>query len=261
MTVECPTCGDEFNDKGGMRYHHARVHGESIAGDLITCDNCGTEKRRNPAKINEDGPVYCGMDCKQEAERIDIPKGKIYELYWGEEKTGYEIADTLDCSATTIHRNMREYGIPRVGNAKNHAAWLFRMKSYDWKYEQYVRQRKSTYTIAEENDVQQEWVRKHFHEIGIPLRNQRWPEDRETSRESYDYGPDWREIRSRILEEYNHTCQSCGEEDVRLEVHHIHPFRTFENREDANQESNLVPLCRPCHVKWDGIPVKPLLVE
>jgi len=69
------------------------------------------------------------------------------------------------------------------------------------------------------------------------------------------YGPNWFR-QARITRERDYTCQICGrEEDGRaLDVHHIIPFREFglERYKEANQLSNLITLCRPCHVKADS---------
>ena len=41
MTAECPTCGDEFNTKHGMRIHHYGAHGERLPNR--TCQSCGKQ--------------------------------------------------------------------------------------------------------------------------------------------------------------------------------------------------------------------------
>jgi hypothetical protein len=78
------------------------------------------------------------------------------------------------------------------------------------------------------------------------------------------YGPSWPRQRRRARERDGYTCQSCGAEesglDAELSVHHIRPFRTFDGHESANALSNLVSLCRECHAKWEGIPLRPEVV-
>lgn len=85
------------------------------------------------------------------------------------------------------------------------------------------------------------------------------------------YGDNWEEQRRRALERDNYTCQLCGEDmsgDGRdLDVHHLKRLKWFQDNYDApewwergNSLSNLVCFCRPCHNKWEGLPVKPELV-
>ncbi|GGL53594.1 NUMOD3 domain-containing DNA-binding protein [Halocalculus aciditolerans] len=68
------------------------------------------------------------------------------------------------------------------------------------------------------------------------------------------YGPGWSVARERVRDR-DAVCRLCGHDgsDTRLEVHHIVPVRTFRNdRErdlgDAHDLSNLVLLCRTCHL-------------
>jgi DEAD/DEAH box helicase domain-containing protein len=66
-----------------------------------------------------------------------------------------------------------------------------------------------------------------------------------------EYGPAWDELRQQVLNRDGHQCQVCGVDDKNqaLHIHHIQPFRSFINREAANQLQNLVALCPTCHKK------------
>jgi len=69
------------------------------------------------------------------------------------------------------------------------------------------------------------------------------------------YGPNWSEIRERVIRRDDESCQQCGvsrerqreEYGVDLHVHHRVPFREFSNRDEANHMQNLVTLCQRCH--------------
>ena len=67
--------------------------------------------------------------------------------------------------------------------------------------------------------------------------------------EPNDYGPDWDEVRQKVLNRDGERCQVCGATGTHqpLHVHHIQPFRNFTSREAANQLQNLVTLCPTCH--------------
>lgn len=66
-----------------------------------------------------------------------------------------------------------------------------------------------------------------------------------------DYGPDWQKLRQNIIIRDANICRGCGNrfESAQLHVHHLIPFRNFEDPELANQASNLVSLCSACHRK------------
>jgi 5-methylcytosine-specific restriction endonuclease McrA len=68
------------------------------------------------------------------------------------------------------------------------------------------------------------------------------------------YGPNWYSQRRKARKRDNYTCQDCGiieqEYGRELSIHHIVPFRNFKGDwERANELSNLVSLCEPCHRK------------
>lgn len=67
----------------------------------------------------------------------------------------------------------------------------------------------------------------------------------------YKRGSRWHSIRRRILKR-DKVCQCCGDEGP-LDVHHIIPFRVFVDKDAANNEDNLVALCKPCHRRTDAM--------
>lgn len=67
----------------------------------------------------------------------------------------------------------------------------------------------------------------------------------------YYYGPDWKTQRKIVLGRDNNACQFCGAKANCIA--HIIPFRDFgiERHKEANNEYNLMCLCRTCHNKYD----------
>jgi len=65
-----------------------------------------------------------------------------------------------------------------------------------------------------------------------------------------DYGENWFEIREKVLERDNYTCQRCGKEEDEcssLQVHHETPVKEFDSPEKANKLENLATYCGNCH--------------
>lgn len=89
--------------------------------------------------------------------------------------------------------------------------------------------------------------------------------------ESTDYGPGWNfNKKEQVRMAYDRQCQACGITEERhkekhgrkLSVHHVIPASKFERGDPAqNDMSNLVPLCIKHHKKWEGIPLKPMLID
>lgn len=61
-----------------------------------------------------------------------------------------------------------------------------------------------------------------------------------------NYGKGWGNLCATILDRDGHKCRNCGVSGE-LEVHHIIPFRRFEDAFEANNPDNLVSLCPRCH--------------
>jgi hypothetical protein len=64
-------------------------------------------------------------------------------------------------------------------------------------------------------------------------------------------GGNWRKVRRKVIQRDGRECQKCGanesESPFSLEVHHIVPFREFDDSDQANKLKNLVTLCKSCH--------------
>ena len=64
-----------------------------------------------------------------------------------------------------------------------------------------------------------------------------------------DYGAVWPGLRQKILARDGFTCRGCGArpEPSQLHIHHLQPFKSFQDPVLANAASNLVTLCHSCH--------------
>lgn len=58
--TECPTCGETFKNRQGMRIHHATVHDESLVEPEETdCEHCGQTYLVGPG----DRGRFCSREC------------------------------------------------------------------------------------------------------------------------------------------------------------------------------------------------------
>lgn len=68
---------------------------------------------------------------------------------------------------------------------------------------------------------------------------------------SHYRGPNWKRQAEKARNRDNHLCQNCGKAQKvagkKLDVHHIVPFRLFDDYVEANQLENLIVLCNICH--------------
>jgi 5-methylcytosine-specific restriction endonuclease McrA len=66
------------------------------------------------------------------------------------------------------------------------------------------------------------------------------------------YGINWRSQKQIALTNAKYQCEYCGKESKSLDVHHIKPFKLFDDFVEANHIDNLVCLCKKCHRIFEG---------
>lgn len=55
----------------------------------------------------------------------------------------------------------------------------------------------------------------------------------------------WKEIRRIVIIRDEFVCKECGIKDVRLDIHHIKPYRKYP--ELQFEMTNLITYCKECH--------------
>jgi 5-methylcytosine-specific restriction endonuclease McrA len=203
----------------------------------LTCENCGDVFTRPPCQA---GQSYCSRECQKEDHRT---------------------TSVCDCCGSEFrHRKRREN--PRFCDKDCEAEWRQNNQSKGWVGEcsscgEGVERKPSNVPESGRVYCSVECYGEHksvlFSGEGNPLWKGGHP----------DYGSEWASVSERVRERDGYRCQSCGvrQEDLprKLDVHHVTPVRHFDSPNDANSDENLVSLCRSCHQKWEGVPVRPSL--
>lgn len=64
-STECPACGrSDFATVQGMKTHHKRIHGESIAGINRVCEHCGDGFAARRARVDRGEAKFCSYKCR-----------------------------------------------------------------------------------------------------------------------------------------------------------------------------------------------------
>jgi predicted HNH restriction endonuclease len=226
--------------------------------DILGCADCTVSKYRREFGIERD---YKDADW-------------LREQYHTNELSLAEIAEKCDAHLGTIQTWMDKHGIERRTISESRTDGdVGRLHDRDWLREQYCKRERTTTGIAEELNVTSAtvsvWLDRHDIEarnsVSAPGEgNPNWA----GGYEKY-YGANWERKRTEALERDGFACLVCGvctEEHRKrynrgLDVHHVRPIRTFDEPEDANTLDNLVTLCDRCHKRWEGIPLRPEIVD
>lgn len=263
-SVECPTCGrEDFASKKGMRQHHSIAHGESIAGDLVECEWCGDEMRVDPHRKERSNYLTCSKECS----------GKIQSKHYSGENHG-------SWNGGKVERECETCGDPV--KVEKHRA---NKTEYNYCDEE-CRKKSNTHHASGEEHPNWDGGNNLVVECeicGTGIKTRECHNRRFCSRECADiwketefsgsgnpywqggykryYGPSWSEQRNKARKRDGYKCQYCTKAESEFEnqhhVHHIIPFRRFDNHKKANSLSNLVTLCEDCHSKWEGLYLRP----
>lgn len=190
----------------------------------------------------------------------------LQKRYSENRQSAVEIADDLGVSDVVVGSWLDRHGIHTrdISESRLPQTASEKLQDEDWLKARRKEDRASTYTIAEELGVSAGavggWLKRHGLDPRLPgLEPLKY------------YGPSWADAREERLEKDNFRCQSCGDssdtDGICLDIHHIRPLRDFQkdngqlNHETANRIENLVTLCRSCHQRWEGIPLRPKLLS
>lgn len=212
-----------------MRTHHGQVHENSISKINVECNTCGQtfEKWRYRAKQTD--KHFCSKECwsdqgKRVERTCDYPKcDNTYETYNYRVEKGQDLC----CSAECGMKNSRggEYF-----DCENCGEELYRRPS---------NAKKDT----------RKYCSKKCKGIDLSGENHYAWKDETVYAPTY-YGG-WERRRNIRLETDNYECQECGSTD-NLHVHHITPYREFDDPFKANEQENLITLCEKCHLSYEA---------
>lgn len=285
-SYDCPSCEKSFSSKHGRKSHHTQVHGESLVDppDGPQCPACGDTlpseiglKRHHKLAHgeslvnNSDGPECptCGRNDFKNERGMKMHHKQMH----GESLAGVEVECEWCGDALRVPpENHRAADRHFCKDDNCRSKW---MESLDKTQSPRWSGGKQIYQCANcGSDVQRHSGNTHGENVFCDRDcYTSWKGGQMTGPNHFNwkggsepyYGEDWLEQRRRALKRDDHTCQSCGHSPCDgsrdLDVHHIRPLRTFDDPADANALDNLVSLCRSCHSTWEGVPVRPKLVD
>ena len=201
----------------------------------------------------------------------------VREKYHGEGMTTDELTEEFDCSRGTVINYLDRHDIERrpQGNPRQQDIEYDRLKDAEWMLEHYWGEYWRIKDIADEIGCSRWLVRKWLgkHDIEVRPRGS-YKGERHHNFKGYpdegDYkGEYWRKTREAALERADYECERCGmdndahkdEYGQGLDGHHIRPRHEFVgedgeyDKEAANDLSNIIMLCRECHLEVEGLPI------
>jgi 5-methylcytosine-specific restriction endonuclease McrA len=180
----------------------------------------------------------------------------LHHLYIIRDKGVYDLSDKYDVDKSTISKMAKKNGFSKTVHRTN-------LKGLKWAIptirDLYWEEGKTLGEIAEalDFDVTTSGLRDIMESWGIDRRRTGMPEGEEHPHwkggSVRPYGVGWKKKRNEARQRDDYQCQICGVGESRfsteLDVHHIVPYREFEDGQAAHSLDNLVSLCSGCHAK------------
>ncbi|GGL61787.1 HNH endonuclease [Halocalculus aciditolerans] len=230
--MDCPTCGTPLRTEQGVRQHHTKVHGDPLPNR--TCTGCDVEfydpkaRREFCDDCNPNAGEHNGnyRDAKETTECRQC--GSEFD-YYPSDKDGVYCPDCVAAADEFLGTPSYEINeAPRIT-------------------------RECDYCEAELVVLQSERDRGQGRFCSCDCLYSWMSEELGPGVDPNVYSGRWREARRKTLERDDHACQNCGSARDELgqepDVHHLTPVREFDDPQDSHVLSNLVSLCRSCHMK------------
>lgn len=228
-------CWGDYQRKRPKNHHGKR----KVNRTPKICKNCKKEFRSSKRK-----QMYCSRKCKAEFER-DPSKKSIFICKWCQK----EFEEWTYRQPTFCSNQCRsEYGArqpkPNARTPENYLTMQCESCGEEYKIHKCIIENPNRNT--------------RFCSIecrAIAMSKERMGENNPNFVHGLTYlypgrGQNWHSQRRKVIRRDKRTCQVCKKTKNGLDVHHVIPYVNFEdNWKEANKLSNLITLCRQCHVK------------
>jgi hypothetical protein len=224
----CNICGEYFLYKSGSssgKYCswncYSKLNRDSNnnpnykGGGIKVCTQCGKEFKSYQKR------KYCSQFCNYDSKRIDVKCINCEEIF----KVPNAKRSRVFCSKKCQHEH----------NSKTNTVKKL-CEECEKEYTVCKARHKSRYCSM----VCVAKARKHFFKGEL---NPRW-----LGGVSGYRGEDWGVQRNKAIKRDKYTCQICGDQLAKLDIHHITPYRISK----SNELKNLICLCSKCHPVEDA---------
>jgi hypothetical protein len=264
ITDNCSLCGEEYS-QSYINYGKQNGYCSDLCRNqsrlaLCQCDNCGDLFKRNKYNLDRYPFHYCSEDCSHDAnsrsreECLEAFQNGVAKL--GTDATLIEVMSAGGMIGGQFYRHFSSLNeIAReCGYDEMCGTWFVECENCGEEFKRIKSHASNNKHQFCNQECYFDWARSGG------LRDGAQPYD-------HDYGPNWSYQRRAARARDNYSCRSCGMSESehktefgrRLEVHHIKKAREFTDYKKRNELSNLLTLCKKCHVKWEHLPVRPQL--
>jgi transposase len=239
---------------------------------LYLCKQCGKEFRRSGKRE----AVFCSLTCKGiwQRDSKEVSREWLYQKYVEEGLGTYQIGRIVGRNAKRVYEWLQGYNIPTRERTWGTTAGSLPYHNPQWLRREYVKNKRSASSIAEQFGVQPANIYFFLRKFGIKRRNtsqvraiKHWGAPGESNpmfgkrgaqtpnwkggitpdRQAFYQSNEWKNAVRVVWKRDKGICQRCGKRSGSAVQMHIHHIVSFAIKELRTEPSNLVLLCDPCH--------------
>lgn len=238
--MKCSMCGKSLVDRDSIKQHYRNVHNtryENTLDDTEDCPTCGNSYETmqsvkiHHTKVHNESLSIAEIICNWCGESFRRQESQL---------TGDKHFCSKDCQGSWKSENL---------TGDNHWNYDRVTTSCDWCNDEIKRAESEIFEEVFCNDSCESKYRLDADNSGENHPN--W----QGGGGSHYYGANWDEKRREAIKRANGVCEhpDCKRVESQngrsLDVHHIIPFRLIDDKDEANNLSNLMVLCQEHHVK------------
>lgn len=186
---------------------------------------------------------------------MELYKNKewLYNEYIVKKRTANEIAKDVERDPKTVWSWLKKFEIKTRPRGGDSSSGSFKKGTNLWKGRKHKESTKQKIREARLKDGHVPYLKngKHWLKGVKGEKHPLWKGGLTPERQSVYSSKEWVKVVKIVWERDNATCQNCGKHHNTTKNRgsfHIHHIISFQNRETRTDPTNLVLLCKKCHL-------------
>lgn len=226
----------------------------------VHCSECGVSINRVTWNYGKNRPIttfFCDNRCKgawqvKQRENLGFTRQWLFDQYITQGKDANQIGREIGRNGKRVWEWIRDYGIPTRPRGANHDQNLVKDGS-TFRGKSHTSETKARFREIALADGRVPWGKNNPHPLkGADSKDHpNWRGGLTPERQAFYASPEWAEAVKAVWDRDNATCQNCGKHHNTTKnrgTFHIHHIVSFAARELRAELSNLILLCRICHL-------------
>lgn len=226
----------------------------------VECSQCGTELIRVIWNYRKGRPIsefFCNNACKGawqkgKREALGFTREWLEDQYIQQRKGADQIAREIGRDPKRVWEWIRDYGIPRRPRGTDYGHGIKKGQESPFKGHKHSEEAKEKIRQRRLSDGRVPYLKGGVHWMKLPGAQKpgSWKGGVTPERQAFYSSQEWAESVKAVWARDAAICQMCGKEHNsemrgKFAIHHIISFAYTPLRADP---SNLILLCRPCHL-------------